>query len=837
MYVYGDLNCPIYALQLINQPIKPGLKQTMKRSYLKITILFIFLVTSSFSNAQYITTIIGNGISACYLSDAGPLCIPLSYPRSVCVAPNDDIYFTCGNAIKKLSWSTGMVTRIAGSDSYGGSGDGGPAINALFQFASAVRMDRQGNLYIAEYSGHRVRKINMATGIITTVAGNGIAGYSGDGGPAVSANINTPQDLAIDDAGNIFIADFMNSRIRKVNAATGIISTVAGTGLAGYNGDGGAATNAGIPYPNSICLDTKGNLYISESLSSNSCRIRKIGAGTGIITTIAGNNAYAHSGDGGPAVNASLFDPSGVMVDPLGNVYISQYDDSRIRKIDAATGLINTIAGTGVNGFSGDNGLAANASLKSPLGLAFDNAGDLLICDNQNLRIRKLYTHAAVAPTGNPVIAITAPATEICNSVNMTFTAITDYAVAGSSYVWTKNGSVVGTDSAQWTGTGLQAGDVIRCTLPYPVCGGTTKVQSNTIVLTGGSSQSLPVSVAASNTSICKNENVVFTATTQQAGPGLVYQWKLNKSNTGTNAATYSNSTLANGDVISCEITAPPSLPCFPGGTTVSNDITINVNNSSPPIVTITASADKICAGTAVTFQANVQNGSGSPLIRWKLNGTDTGDSSNHFNSSNLADNDEVYCVLTNPNGCTAPVSSNIVKLSVDSAPSLKLYPSDTVVDIGTQVQLQAVIKGSFAAYTWTPAADLNDINTLTPVTIPLQKNTVYTVRVVSAGNCAAAATAIIKIEQKLYMPTAFTPNSDAKNDIYRIPPNVSLQLKNFSIYDRWGKKIFSTANINQGWDGTVNNVIQNTGAYIYIISGNDNNGPVFLKGTFLLVR
>ena len=208
------------------------------------------------------------------MNNEAPLCIPLAYPQSVCVAPNDDIYFTCGNAVKKLSRSTGMVTRIAGSDSYGSSGDGGPAINALFQFTRTVRLDKQGNLYVAEYSGHRVRKINLVTGIVTTVVGSGVAGYGGDGGPALIAKINTPDDLAIDDAGNIFIADYKNCRIRKVDAATGIISTYAGTGVANYSGDGGAATSAGIPYPNSICLDAKGNLYISESLSSISCRIR-----------------------------------------------------------------------------------------------------------------------------------------------------------------------------------------------------------------------------------------------------------------------------------------------------------------------------------------------------------------------------------------------------------------------------------------------------------------------------------------------------------------------------------------------------------------------------------
>ncbi|MFT3933711.1 MAG: gliding motility-associated C-terminal domain-containing protein [Chitinophagaceae bacterium] len=809
----------------------------MRPHYLKTIALFVILTQCSFSHAQYITTIIGNGSSACNLNDAAPLCLPLSYPQSVCVAPNEDIFFTCGNAVKKLSRSTGLVTMIAGSDSYGSSGDGGPAINALFQVTRAVKTDKQGNLYIAEYSGHRIRKINTATGIITTVAGNGIAGYSGDGSPATNARINTPADIAIDDAGNIFIADFRNSCIRKVNAATGIISTVAGIGVASYSGDGGAATNAGIPYPNSICLDATGNLYISESLSSNSCRIRKVDAATGIINTIAGNNSYSYSGDGGPAVNASLFDPSGVMVDAAGNVYISEYDDSRIRKIDVNTGLINTVAGNGVNGFSGDNGLAVAATLKAPIGLAVDKAGDLLICDNQNLRIRKLYTHAGAAPTGNPVIAITAPTTEICGTGTITFTAAADYTVAGSYYVWTKNGAVVGTDSTQWTGTGLQPGDMIQCTLPYPQCVGTTKVKSNIITLTGSTSQALTVSIATSKTTICKNDNVVFTATTSQTPTGTIYQWKLNNNNTGTNATTYSNASLADGDVVSCEVTSPASLPCITGGKVVSNNITMHVNNPLTASVTITASSDKICAGTLVNFQANLQNGNISTLIQWKLNGTNVGDNSTYFNNSNLVNNDEVYCMLTDLNGCTSPVSSNTIKLSVENPPLIKLTPSDTVVNLGSQVQLQAVINGAYAGYTWTPAAGLINANNLSPVTIPLQSNAVYSIRAASAGNCADTATAIIKIQQKLRMPTAFSPNGDTRNDMYRIPPNVSLQLKNFSIYDRWGKRVFSTTDINAGWDGRINNKMQDNGTYVYIITGNDYNGSVFLKGTFLLIK
>ncbi|CAN5389930.1 hypothetical protein BH11BAC3_BH11BAC3_02500 [soil metagenome] len=809
----------------------------MRYSFLRITFLFFTLIAGNSSMAQYITTIIGDGTSACYLSDQPPLCIPLGYPQSVCVAPNGDIYFTCGNSIKKLAASTGIVTRIAGSDIYGSSGDGGPAVNALFQFTRSVRMDKQGNLYVAEYSGHRVRKINMATGIVTTVAGNSSAGYSGDGGPAINASIHTPQDLAIDDAGNIYIADFSNNCIRKVDAATGMISTFAGTGIASYSGDGGLAANAGIPYPNSICLDANGNLYISESYSGNTCRIRKVDAGTGIITTIAGNNAYAYSGDGGLAINASLFDPSGVIVDLSGNVYIAEYDDSRIRKIDIATGIIHTIAGNGQNGFSGDNGIAVNATLKSPLGLAFDNGGDLLICDNQNLRIRKLYTNAIAPPTGSPVISITASSTSVCNGASITFTATAVYTVAGSYYVWTKNGSVVGTDSVQWTGTGLQGGDVIRCTLPYPVCGGTTKVQSNLITLSGNSSQPLSVSIAASNTSICKNENTVFTATAVNAGAQPVYQWKLNISNVGNNAATYSTTALANGDVISCEVTSAPSLPCSAGGVAVSNNITMSVNSSLPPSVAITTAAAKICAGTPVTFQANVQNGGNPSQFQWKLNGSNTGNNSDRYSNSNLANNDEVYCVVNTTSGCAAPVSSNVIKLSVESPPSIKLYPLDTIVNTGSQVQLQAIVNGPYASYTWTPLTGLNNAGTRTPVTIPLFQNAAYTFKIVTAGNCADSLTAVIKVQHKLFMPAAFTPNNDGRNDVYRIPPNTSLFLKSFSIYNRWGQKIFYTTNIDAGWDGTVNNTDQNAGAYIYIITGTDNNGSFFLRGKFLLVR
>ncbi|MDE3248838.1 MAG: gliding motility-associated C-terminal domain-containing protein [Bacteroidota bacterium] len=808
----------------------------MKPYLFKILSVLLLLGIGSQGMSQYITTIIGNGQSACDQSDAPPLCIPISNPQSVCVAPNDDIYFTFGNAIKKLSKKTGIVTRIAGTDSYGSSGDGGQALNALFQVTKSVRTDKQGNIYVAESSGHRVRRIDIATGIITTIAGTGNPGFSGDGGPATKANIDTPNDLAIDDNGNIYIADYKNNRIRKVNLATGTISTIAGTGAPSNGGDGGPATAARIPYPKSICLDTKGNLYIAESYAGVSCRIRKMNLSTGVINTVAGGNAYAYSGDGGPAVNASLFDPTAVLTDAMGNIYISEYD-SRVRKVEIATGEITTVAGVGLDNFLGDYGLAVNAFLNAPAGLAFDPNGDLLICDNKNNRIRKLLTHASNPPGTGPVTFLSASSKAVCNTGSITFTATTVDPVYGISYQWKKNGTIVGNDSMQWTGNNIHPGDIISCLSTYPICNGVYSVQLSSMTVTGINSQPLSVSISADRTQICKNEAVNFTATPLFVVPNLVYQWKVNNINTGDNSPRYSNSSLTNGDIVSCEISAPSYMPCTPGGIANSNAISVSVSNAPQPVLTITASDTLFCAGATISFQASLENAGPSPLFKWKINGSYTGSETSVFTSKNFANNDRVQCEVSFTSGCTTPILSDPIKLSVENPPIISITPADTIVKPGSQVRLQAGISGGYASYTWTPANALLNTNTLTPLSIPINTNTTYTLTAVTAANCSSIATATIKIGQKIAMPTAFSPNADGKNDLFRIPPNTNFQLTSFSIFNNWGERIFFTNNANVGWDGRWNDVPQKAGSYVYLISGRDESGPVQLKGTLILIR
>lgn len=307
------------------------------------------------------------------------------------------------NAVRKVT-PDGSIFTIAGNGSPGFGGDGGPSTQALLNFPIGVAVDTSGNIYICDNANARIRKINAATGVITTIAGNGQNGFSGDGGPAIDASLNSPQTIDVDPAGNVYIADFGNHRIRKVTVADGKIATVAGTGVLGYTGDDGPATNAQLNSPNNVTVDAQGNLVICDAGNS---RIRLVSAADGKIVTIVGNGTRGFGGDGGPAVAALISTPVGAVLDRQGNLYFSDRGNHRLRRVDAATKTISTIAGTGEIGFNGD-GLAALASqLNFPTGLAFNPAGILHVADRENRRVRKLLP--AVSDGVPPAIAITTP--------------------------------------------------------------------------------------------------------------------------------------------------------------------------------------------------------------------------------------------------------------------------------------------------------------------------------------------------------------------------------------------------------------------------------------------
>jgi trimeric autotransporter adhesin len=332
-----------------------------------------------------ILSVMGGTGSGSYTGDTGSANMAyLAGPTGVVADPNGKLIIVDQSyqRIRQVS-TVGLIDTIGGTGTAGFSGDGGAAVKAKVNTPFGVAMDSAKNVFFSDSSNHRVRKIDPQ-GIITTVAGNGTAAYVGDNDLATNASLNSPAGLAIDPLGNLFIADRNNNRIRKVDT-NGIITTVAGNGVSGFGGDGGYATNASIRLPRGIAVDLSGNLFIADTGNN---RVRKVDT-NGIITTMIGTNSPGYSGDGGFATTNRLSSPAAVVVDASGCVWIADEFNNRIRKIDT-NGIITTVAGNGVSGFSGDGGPATNAAISLTTGISFDSAGNLLIADLGNYRARKV---------------------------------------------------------------------------------------------------------------------------------------------------------------------------------------------------------------------------------------------------------------------------------------------------------------------------------------------------------------------------------------------------------------------------------------------------------------
>jgi sugar lactone lactonase YvrE len=348
------------------------------------------------------------------------LTVPLILPSAIVFDSAGNLYFAeTGNHIIRKVDTAGNITTIAGTGTQGFSGDTGPATSATLDSPQGLALDTTNNLYIADTHNQRIRKLNLATGIITTIAGS-TSGFSGDGTSAVSAQLSLPTALALDSSGNLYIADTGNHRIRKLNLATSIITTIAGNGTQGYSDDAGPATSAAIDSPTGIALDNSSNLYLADT---HNHRIRKIAASTGVITTIAGSGSQGFSGDTTAATTANLALPHGLTADSAGNLYLADTANHRIRRIDATTGIITTVVGDGTQTFAGDNGPPTAASLDSPTATTLSPSSSLTLSDTGNQRIRQVTTQ----PTSNSITTIAGLGLTIPGALNLTAPSVIAY--------------------------------------------------------------------------------------------------------------------------------------------------------------------------------------------------------------------------------------------------------------------------------------------------------------------------------------------------------------------------------------------------------------------------
>lgn len=534
-------------------------------------------------------------------------------PSAVAYDSQGDLFIadTINNVIREVSPS-GVVTTIAGDGVQGFSGDGGAATSAELNTPTGIAIDSSGNLYIADSENNRIREVSNGT--ITTVAGTGTAGYSGDGGPATSAELDLPLAVAVDSTGNLYIADADNQRIREVSR--GNISTVAGNGEQGYGGDGGTATSAQLDTPTGVAVDASGNIYVADSHNN---RVREVSNGK--ISTVAGSGptglSGGFSGDGGNATAAQLDKPTGVAIDTAGNIYIADTNNNRLREV--GNGAISTVAGTGVQGYGGDGGAATSAILNNPSDVAINSAGNAAIADALNERIRGVelptltYASQAVGITSSPrdvTIANSGSGTLTVQSLNVTgaFATASGGTCSALPISLTTGQSCTQAIVFQPTTAGSSQGSLVV---------GGSAVVPQTVLLSGSATQSAAVpDLNSSQNPSAYGSNVTFTAavgagsTPTPTGTITFYDGAtaLQSVTMSGGSASYATSALSVG---SHSITAAYSGDS--AWVAKTSAALTQVVNQATPLITLTASSSSVFLDNPAVFTAVVASSGGTP--------------------------------------------------------------------------------------------------------------------------------------------------------------------------------------------------------------------------------
>jgi gliding motility-associated-like protein len=718
-------------------------------------VLFSFLVKS-----QIIITLAGTG-TAGYSGDGGPgTKASLSNPRGIALDSNGNIVIADmdNNVIRKLDTKTGIITRIAGQGYVYANTDGLTALNAGFNGPVGVAVDSKNNIYVVEEYAAVVRKIDAATNVISTVAGirnlDGSYPYNANGAPAVSTRLSYPTGVAFDKNDNLYIADWDNSIIREVDATTQLIKTVAGVlNNRLFWRDGVAATNAPLNEPPRVFIDKSGNIYIPDQLND---RIRKVDAKTNIITTIAGNGLESYAGDGGLAVNAELRKPAAVTVDSKGNIFIADTYNNVIRKVDAVSGIITTIAGTGTAGYSGDNGNAQLAKLNYPTDIFVDKDDNLVIADAKNHAIRK-------------IIFCNSTDGKIANDTTLCLNAA--LSLLGSDFqqsIWESSDNDVVSVKTDGNVLALKDG-VARVSHHFSK---NSCPLTDTMIITV---PKLMTPFLGNDTTICSSDKLQL-----DAGNGFKnYEW-----NTGD--IDQSIAATKPGKYI---VKVTDWYGCF---TNANITITNFDKQHIFPQINI------VCENAPVLLEVpdNIK------AIVWQDNST--------VREYNINRAGQYSAKITDQHNCIS-FDTLVVKEFI-KRPELFKQKEITICQYDT---LSLATSTTYESYEWNTGATESSIFANTSGLYRLRVTDKYKcvwqdeVNVIKNDNCRL----------NIYFPTAFSPNNDGKNDEFKPTVYGTVSQYHLVIYNRWGNKVFETNDYNKGWTGFWNNQKQPDGVYIWSAS------------------
>ena len=766
-----------------------------------ITTIAIALSLGANAQIKIINTAVGTGIGN-YTGDGGQA------TAATLNSPNDAISDAAGNlyiadqsnhVIRKVT-TAGIITTIAGSNALGGSytGDGGQATDAGLNLPNSIAFDAAGNLYITDQNNNAIRMVNTA-GIISTIAGNGTANYNGDGGAATAAQINSPSALAINAMGNLYFVD-NNNAIRMINTA-GIINTVAGNASSGYTGDGGIATAATFNYPQGLTFDMAGNLYVSDQGNSV---IRLINT-AGIVSTIAGNGSPGYSGDGAAATAAQLQNAAGVAIDAGGNLYLADYNNKVIRMVNTA-GIISTVAGNGTYGYTGDGGVATAAELEGPQAVVFDPMGNLYIVEYDNSVVRKLtqstfgaalnfdgtindqismgtamttamgtFSVLTVEAWVKPATVSSGSESEIIGNYdspngNMQFLlrqqqntyaffadpgtgfqAVTSPAGTATANVWQHVAGV-------WDGNNLMIyiNGVLQATQTGVTGPNLNNSITNAVVMgyePAGSGEGFSGDMDEVRVWSCvRTQCQINTSMNCELAPSdrvnLFAYYKFNEGIAGANNPTVnilvdSSGNGYNGTLDAFALTGTSGNWVAPGGVTTGV--------SCGPVVnpTVTVNSATVCAGTTTTLTA-----SGVTTYSWSTSAT----------TASITPSPTVTASYTvtgaNANYCMASAISTV---SVNTLPTVSVTVNTATVCAGAKDTITA--NGTATSYTWNTNATTMSITPSPTVT------STYTVMGTDANNCMNWATATINVNA---LPTLSVTTSAG----YSICPNTLDTLK-----------------------------------------------------------